>query len=374
MSGQRNRKLVIGELLGLAGIFVGLMVELVSAEFGFSQSYKSYLPAISHEITDLKWTEVGVPNVIEATFEIDPNHQNTIYVGSGDFQGAWRSLDGGQSWEVVGNGFPVTSTVRYIKTAPTSPTFIFVGLRFLKPFRTWNAGGTWETGNRPHSYPISALGINPVTPTTVFWGNGVWDSPTVGGEVFRSPDGGTNWSEILPLGTMAIEIVVDPQNPNVVYIGSSYYGLLKSYDGGDSWQFINNGLPSGDLAVRNIILHPDDSQIIYITADNKLYRSLDGGGNWVGIGFGLPVPWMSTLVMNPNSPEMMFATLVEGSEYYGVYQSMDGGISWRWIAPNPVNHRPIEMKIQGGAHPSLLVLFDGYSNFDDRLWKLDLVP
>lgn len=340
------------------------------AEIGSKTTNSFYLPAVSHEFIDLTWTEVGVPNVIETTFEIDPNRLNTIYVGSTNYQGAWRSQDGGQSWEVIGNGFPVTATVPHFATASISPTFIFAGVRFLKPFRSWNGGNSWETGNRPHSYPISALAVNPVTPTTVFWGNGVWDSPMTGGEVFRSTNGGDNWSEILPYGTMAIDVVVDPMNPNVVYIGCSKGGLLKSLDGGDSWQPMNNGLPSDDVSVRNILIHPNDSQIVFITADSELYGSSDGGSNWVSIGSGLPVARMNTLAMNPDLPEMMFATPVEGSDYYGVYQSLEGGYSWQRLAPNPMNHYARQMMVQVGAETSLLVLFNGYLNDDGRFWKL----
>lgn len=346
--------------------------KVVSAGFTQSSNYRSFLPAVSYEFTNLDWHEVGVPNVVEATFEIDPNRPDTIYMGS-LYQGGWRSSDGGQNWEIMENDLPVTAAVRYIGTAPISPTYIFAGVRFLTPFRSWNGGDTWEAGTRPHSYPISALAVSPVTPTTVFWGNGVWDSPTVGGEVFRSLDGGDNWSEILPLGTMAIDIVVDPMNPEIVYIGCSGGGLLKSLDGGDSWRPMNNGLPAEDVSVRNILIHPDDSQIVYITADGRLYRSSDGGNNWANIGSGLPAALLTTLAMNPNSPEIMFATPVEGGNVnYGVYQSVDGGYSWQRLAPNPVNHYAVKMGVQSGEETSLFVLFNGYVNDDGRMWKLDL--
>ena len=372
---QLNKEVVFRGIVILGCLFVGLMVRLVSAEFASGQSNTFYLPAVSYEFTDLTWTEVGVPYVIETTFEIDPNRPNTIYVGSTDYQGAWRSQDGGQSWEIMGNGLPITVNVHHIATAPISPTFIFAGVRGLtqNSFRSWDGGDSWQSGTMPHSFPIASIAVNPVTPTTIFWGNGIWDSTSVGGEVFRSMDGGNSWSEILPSFTNAIEIVIDHQNPNVVFIGCSFGGMLKSLNGGDNWQPMNNGLPSDDLTVENILLHPDDSQIVYITAGGELYRSSDGGGNWISIGSGLPVPRISSLAMNPDLPEMMFATPLESREYYGVYQSLDGGYSWQRLAPGPVDHYALEMKVQVGLETSLFVLFDGYSNDDDRLWKLNLV-
>jgi photosystem II stability/assembly factor-like uncharacterized protein len=351
------------------------MVGLVSAANGSESTLTFYLPAVAYDPTDMDLAEIGVPNVKEYTFEIDPNKPETLYLGTYGQQ-AWRTHNSGESWEVMGNGLPITGSVRSFATSPISPTLIYAEVLTwpYQIYRSLDGGDSWQGLSRVHGYRLLSLEVNPITPTILFAGASIFDSTTYGGEVYRSSDGGITWIQILPSFTMALEIVIDPLDPKVVYLGSSYFGLLKSVNGGDSWQQMNNGLPSDDMTVQNINLNPDDSQIIYITADSKLYRSSDGGGNWVSIGSGLPVPWISTLAMNPSSPQMMFATPVEGSEYYGVYQSTDEGYSWQWLASNPIERRAIEMKIQRGANFSLLVLFDGYSNIDERFWKLALVP
>jgi photosystem II stability/assembly factor-like uncharacterized protein len=372
----RRKLVVLGGALAFGWILVWVLVRLVSAEFTSGSNHSFFFPAVFQEFTALEWAEVGPPNVDIATFEIDPNRPETIYAGTTEYQGVWRSQDGGQSWEVMGNGFPFTVTVRHLAVAPVSPTVIYAGVRgsFLHQiYRSFDGGDSWQGLARIHDYPLTTLAVNPVTSTTVYAGVSTWDSPTTGGEVFRSLDGGSNWSQILPLGTLAQIIVVDPVKPQVVYVGRLSGGLLKSVDGGDNWQAINNGLPSNVMTIRNVLLHPSNSQIVYITTNDGLFRSLDGGENWASFGLGLPVPWLSSLAFVPNSPETLFATPVEGDDSYGVYKSIDSGNMWQRLAPNPVDAIPKEIRVQVGASTNLFVLFDGYGSEDGRFWKLSLI-
>ncbi len=274
----------------------------------------------------------------------------------------------------MNNGIPTTQTVSHLAVASISPTVIYAGVRNLDNsfYRSDNGGESWQGLPRIHVYPMTGLAVNPVTPTIAFAGFSTWDVPTFGGEVFRSINGGLNWAQVLPYGTLAYSIVVDPENPKVVYLASSTSNMLKSVDAGNNWVSINNGLPPISLSINQILLNPTDTSIVTITTSNGLYRSSDGGNNWINIGSGLPTPWLSSIAYVPGNPEILFATPVEGDNYFGIYQSLDDGKSWQHFAQIPLNEQPIKVAVEVGSKTNLFVLFEDANNENGRFWKLGL--
>ena len=373
MEKHQRKWLVLGGVLATTWLLVWLLIGVVSAGFAEESNYSFFLPAVYQHFSAYEWTEVGVPNVAEATFEIDPNRPETLYLGMLSSPGAWRSQDGGDSWAMMGNGLPITTSVSQFTLAPVSPTVIYAevhGDPLRQIYRSLDGGDSWQGLTRVSVYRILSLAVNPITPTTVYVSVHSFKSPTSGGEVYRSTNGGQNWVQILPHHTLAADIVIDPQNPDTVYIGQFSSGVMKSTDGGDTWQAINTGLPSDDIAVYQILLHPYDSQTLYIVTGEGLFRSFDGGNSWGSFGAGLPVPRVSSLAFLPGTPEILFATPVEGDDYYGIYRSLDEGNSWQRFAPNPVNERPIKLGVQVGDTINLFVLYDDYWNQNGRFWKL----
>ena len=83
---------------------------------------------------------------------------------------------------------------------------------------------------------VHALAIDPVTPTTLYAG-------TDGGGVFKSTDGGGNWSAINTglTNTYVYALAIDPVTPTTLYAGT-YDGVFKSTDGGENWNAVNTGL------------------------------------------------------------------------------------------------------------------------------------
>src|SRR3989449_2929397 len=103
------------------------------------------------------------------------------------------------------------------------------------------AGVNVWTTNGPHSETINALAIDPQTPTTLYAG-------TSGHGVFKSTDGGGNWSAVntgltTPCGAIWVNaLAIDPQTPTTLYASSSGGGVFKSTDGGGNWSAVNTGL------------------------------------------------------------------------------------------------------------------------------------
>jgi photosystem II stability/assembly factor-like uncharacterized protein len=98
------------------------------------------------------------------------------------------------------------------------------------------------------------------------------------GEVFKSVDGGANWTSSSLSddfgGTNAIEVC--PTNGNLVYVGGNK-GIFKSTDGGTTW---TNVMPENNLGVNEILMHPTTNQIVFAATEKGLFRTTNGGATW----------------------------------------------------------------------------------------------
>jgi len=152
------------------------------------------------------------------------------------------------------------------------------------------------------------------------------------GGVFRQAVGDNQWEHLtsgLPDDTQVHAITVHPENPDVVYIGTTK-GAYRSSNRGTRWEKLN--LP-GDADIWSVCIHPKNPRIVYAGASPPgVYRSDDGGDSWrktadpglpdrVIMGFACRV---MRLDVDPNSPDDIYATL----EANGTMRSRNGGASW----------------------------------------------
>ena len=138
-------------------------------------------------------------------------------------------------------------------------------------------------------------------------------------------------------------VAVDPQNSNTYYVGAPAGGIWKSTDAGVNWQPLADHLPQ--IGVSGIVIHPTDSNIIYIaTGDDDggdsgsigVMKSVDGGLTWNKTGT-LNASAMNDIFILPNATN----TLMLASNT-GVFKSIDGGGTWsQKIA---INARDLKMK------------------------------
>src|SRR6266446_5773860 len=85
---------------------------------------------------------------------------------------------------------------------------------------------------------VTALAIDPQTPTTVYAG-------TYGGGVFKTTDGGTSWSPTGLANVIVSAMAINPQSPTILYVATKSGGVLKSMDGGVNWNVISQGWQGG---------------------------------------------------------------------------------------------------------------------------------
>ncbi len=144
------------------------------------------------------------------------------------------------------------------------------------------------------------------------------------GLLFKSTDGSDSWTALSGV-TGVYSLLSDPRNPETLYAGTSH-GVLKSTDGGSTWEGVNTGLPKGSPAWAQVLaIDSVNPSIIYVQKWQGLFKSSDGGQSWsvlnaLGADFQI-----QKLFIDPNH-----ATLYAGLGP-GLYKSTDGGKTWHTV-------------------------------------------
>ncbi|MCB9296970.1 MAG: glycosyl hydrolase [Lewinellaceae bacterium] len=176
------------------------------------------------------------------------------------------------------------------------------------------------------------------------------------GGVWKTENAGTTYEPVFDgEGSYSIGcITLDPNNPNVVWVGTGENnnqravaygdGIYKSEDGGKSWK--NMGLKNSEHIGR-IIVDPRDSRVAYVAAigplwseggDRGVYKTTDGGQTWEAVLTIDEHTGVNDIVMDPRNPDVLYAaahqrrrhvfTYVGGGPGSGIYKTTDGGKTW----------------------------------------------
>jgi hypothetical protein len=141
------------------------------------------------------------------------------------------------------------------------------------------------------------------------------------GSFRRSLDGGQTWSFLTILGS-ANTIAVDPQVPNVVYVGTDN-DLRKSVNGGSSFAAAATGLPSF-RAVEALAIDGSSSMTLYAGVTGEgVFKSTNGGANWAKASTGITDHNIRALAVQPSASSTLFA-----GTNSGIFKSTNGGESW----------------------------------------------
>ena len=221
-----------------------------------------------------------------------PGDPNTLYAVASGINGLFRSRDAGEHWTHVGADGGIFAG-RYA-VDPSHPDWIY-SFDYRGLHRSQDEGDTWAAV-MPHIWPD---GRQPVSP----------------------------------------QVYVSPYDPQVLFVGSSEsydgptangaYGLIKSIDGGASWQIVADmeGVP-----VQSVAFHPSDPlKMVLATSDGHVYQSTDGGDTWDAV----TKPPLSSLgrgaviAYNPYRPSEVWLTSA-----YAIYKSTDATLTiWQDVTP-----------------------------------------
>ena len=295
-------------------IVVGIATLIVGSDFGLTlvSAQQQYDQAL---YGDLHWRMIGPfrGGRINAVSGV-PGQLDTFYFGSVG-GGVWKSANSGRTWTPVFDAQPASS-IGAIGVAPSSPEVVYVG--------------TGEADMRD----------------SIGYGNGM----------YKSVDGGTTWTHIGLADTRQIaRVIVDPKNPNVIFVaalGHAYgpnpdRGVYRTRDGGVTWQkvlFKNENVGAVDLAFDS-----QNSRIIYATLWNTrrppwfiyapsngpgsgIFKSTDGGTTWQPLTNGVPKEGLGRIgiAVAPTNPNRVYA-IIDAKEG-GLFRSDDAGATWGRIS------------------------------------------
>jgi photosystem II stability/assembly factor-like uncharacterized protein len=237
-----------------------------------------------------------------------------------------RSDDGGRTWEAVGKDFSyegVPGTHQWYDGTP----------------HPWEFARVWH------------LEPSPTDRDTVY--AGVEDAA-----LFRSTDAGDSWHELAGLreqgggpkwqpggGGMCLHtIILDPQNPDRIFVAISAAGVFRSEDAGLTWQPVNNGLLSDGIpspaaevghCVHNLAMHPSRPETLYMQKHWDVMRSDDGGDNWHEVSGNLPSDFGFPITVHAHEPATVYVVPITSDSHHfppdgklRVYRSRSGGNEW----------------------------------------------
>ena len=246
--------------------------------------------------------------------ELDPSNPSTVWVGTGENNsqrsvafgdGVYKSLDGGNSWKNV--GLKESGHISMIRIDPDDGNTVWVAAQ----------GPLWSPGGDRGLY--------------------------------KTTDGGENWSKILDIdeNTGINEFVMNPSNPDEI-VASSYQrrrhvwtlinggpgsGVHKTMDGGKTWRKIDGGLPAGDLGRIGLASAPTEPSTVYaiVEADEKdqgVYRSTDFGESWEKRSDHMTSSpqYYNELYVDPNDADVVYSVDTF------THRSEDGGKTWNRIS------------------------------------------
>jgi photosystem II stability/assembly factor-like uncharacterized protein len=284
---------------------------------------------------------------------VDPHDPDIVWIGTQNFGDIFKSLDGGYTWQEKTNGIDPTLapavSFRGFTVDPTTSDIVYA----MAEISSW--GWTPDGSERKGLEMDMTQGI-----------------------VYKTVDGGENWTEIWRGNNLARYCWIEPRDPHdpdddVLYVSTGIFdreaantdvaagkaggvGILKSIDGGQTWSVINQAQGLLDLYVGSLYMHPTKPNTLlaaasqnnwsnYGSADTSgVFLTEDGGLSWTRV---LSDEMYSAVEYCTANPKVAYAGSAEA-----VYRSGDGGRTWQrfgrpdgtWGPPGIIAGFPIDMQ------------------------------
>ncbi len=315
-----------------------------------------------------------------------------FYIATGT-GGVWKTENHGTSWTPLFDDQPVSS-IGDVTLDQSNPNLVWVGTGEPQNrqssgwgngvYRSTDAGNSWRHMGLAGTKHIGRILIHPHNPDVVYvaavgdlWG------PSEERGVYRTMDGGESWEKVLHIDerTGAIDLAMDPGDPRTIFAamyqrqrtgwgfngGGPGSGLYRTFDGGESWTELANGLPAGDKGRIGVDVFRQDGNVVYalVEADARtpgqgfgggggrrerrggLFRSLDRGDSWEKMSDTNPRPmYYSQVRIDPTNPDRIYVlgTQLMVSDDAGRTFRSDGAEQIHvdhhalWINPNDPDH------------------------------------
>ncbi len=285
-----------------------------------------------------------------------PGNATTFYFGAVN-GGAWKTTDAGMVWNPIFDGESVAS-IGALAVSPSDPNVIYAGTGEADirsnlssgdgVYKSSDAGKTWHNIGLRDSRQISRIVVDPRDANVVYVGVlGHAYGPNSERGVFKSSDGGANWTKVLDLGPEIgiADLALATDQPQVLFAASwctrrppwATYGpidcagsaIYRSKDAGATWSRLTGaGLPDGDWGRPAVAVSADGKRVYALIDDGTksgLYRSENGGDTWALQNSDKRLTsrawYFGNITIDPNHPDVFYVPNI------ALYRSEDGGKS-----------------------------------------------
>ena len=303
---------------------------------------------------------------------VAPNDPNLLLLGSGT-GGIWRSTDGGVNFAPVSDNASETN-VGSIAFAPSQPAVVYAsmgdafnGYLGSGVLKSTDAGATWARVSNAATLPEGSFNfkilVDPQDPNRVYLSQTSFNprdgNAVIVGGIFISTDGGVNWTKTFD--GQCRDLAINPADPNILYLaarrfqvaGSATTGVYRSTNRGQTWSLLLAS-PLATPSDTRLAVTPADPQRIYFytgltTGSLQVLVSADGGANWTNRGANGIDPGQFAYNSYIVADPANPNTLYVGSR--DVYKSVDGGVSWTNITRSFNGANFGYTPTQSNAHP-----------------------
>jgi photosystem II stability/assembly factor-like uncharacterized protein len=267
--------------------------------------------------------------------------RTTLIVGTASGVGQVASTADGKA-KIIGQVTPLPHAVARLAVCQAQPQVVYLAAYEGGMWRSDDGGERWR---QLHAYPVAhahSVVVDPHDPAVVYVGS----EPAA---IFHSRDGGATWQEcqgfravpesthwhfFAPRQAHVRDLVMAADNPQRLYAGLEVGGVVRSTDGGNTWQQLHG--PYED--VHSLSSTPARAQVLYAATARQPWRSDDGGETWSAIGDGLPHRYIVPIAAAPDDPDVVLVSCSTSFQRQTgcLARSTDGGRSWNQVIwPGP---------------------------------------
>jgi photosystem II stability/assembly factor-like uncharacterized protein len=379
---------------------------------------KKLIPHLSLKTAFNQWVKVGGP-IGGLGYDVryqshNPRGKQIMFV-TDNYSGVNKSMDGGKNWfasnmgvkgrsGVSGDAIPVFS----LTVDPNKSNIVWMGLKDVKGvYKSTDGGMNWHNVTpemREKEFVFRGFTIMPGNSNIVF---AQGELPTgeqgkgfskVKGRIYQTKDGGQSWKKMWEGNDLVRYVIVNPVNHKILFASCGIFdreafnsncksptlqgqdleasrkdrggvGVLRSINGGETWEELNrkNGLT--DLYVGSLVMHPDSPEVLLAGCGNNaashytdgkkwyrtggVFRTTDGGDSWIHV---LKNEIITSVEFSPSNPNIAYAGARQA-----FFMSKDAGHTWTpvaggkyaWGPPGVIAGFPIDILVDP-SNPSVL--------------------
>ncbi|MCB1050618.1 MAG: hypothetical protein H6510_06840 [Acidobacteria bacterium] len=280
---------------------------------------------------------------------VDYSDHNVMYTSFPN-GGHSRSTDGGASFQSITEGGDGTWITPFAQD-PLTPATLYRAAKGV--YKSTDRGSNWTAISPEISgYTLGAMAIAPSNPNVIFVAD-LWYNQN-SQVLARTTDGGTNWSQVNSPGGIS-DLAIHPTDPNIIYGARYGYNagskVFKSTDGGANWTNISGSLPN--MPVNCVLIDKGRPGDVYVGTDLGVFLSEDGGP-WSPFGTGIANVIVMDLDIQHSSRKLRAATFGRGLWEIPIPAANGGGGGT--VTPDPNSRWLAHVTKVGGGFETLLTL------------------